>query len=197
MSIPYNFEVVAVDQAARAMEVRYTSEGRQPMNVGTRLPYVNETLEQVISMYAPVAYWLEQEAAVQDVQVGVAGSVNTPSADTPLADIKARKKREIANARLAHEVSGLALNGGTILTDRESQAILTSAYSALKDGLVDSFDWKTADGTFVTVTLQEVTAMAHAVSNHVQTSFSTERDLVAQIDAATTSAEVAAVTWPR
>lgn len=79
MSITYNYEIIAVDQAARCMEVVYTSEGRQTMHIGTRLPYVGEALEAVIGMYSPVAYWHEQEQTVQVPQVGASGTIVPPS----------------------------------------------------------------------------------------------------------------------
>jgi len=75
MSITYNYEIIAVDQAARCMEVVYTSEGRQTMHIGARLPYEGEELEAVIAMYSPVVYWLEQERAIQVPQVGTSGTI--------------------------------------------------------------------------------------------------------------------------
>lgn len=65
MSIKYSYNIVSVDQAARCMEVVYSSVGRQTLHIGARLPYEDETLEAVIAMYAPIAYWLEQERQVQ------------------------------------------------------------------------------------------------------------------------------------
>ena len=78
MNIAYNYEIISVDPAARCMEVVYTSEGRQTMHIGARLPYEGEELEAVIAMYSPVAYWLEQERAVQVPQVGTAGAIVPP-----------------------------------------------------------------------------------------------------------------------
>ena len=79
MSIAYNYEIIAVDQAARCMEVVYTAEGRQTMHIGARLPYEGEELEAVIAMYSPVPFWLEQERAVQVPQVGTAGAIVPPA----------------------------------------------------------------------------------------------------------------------
>ena len=75
MSISYAYEIISVDEAARCMEVVYTAEGRQTMHIGARLPYADETLEAVIDMHSPVAYWLAQERAVQVPQVGTSGVV--------------------------------------------------------------------------------------------------------------------------
>lgn len=76
MSITYTYEIIAVDEAARCMEVVYSAEGHQTMHVGARLPYQGESLEAVIEMFAPVAYWLEQATPVVVPQVGTSGSVS-------------------------------------------------------------------------------------------------------------------------
>ena len=75
MTIEYTYQIIAVDEAARCMEVVYSSEGRQTLHIGARLPYEGESLEAVIQMYAPVAYWREQETAVVVPQVGITGTV--------------------------------------------------------------------------------------------------------------------------
>jgi hypothetical protein len=79
MSITYTYEIVRTDPQARVMEVVYASEGRQTMHIGARLPYEGESLEAVISMYAPIAYWYEREAQVVVPQVGASGSLTSPS----------------------------------------------------------------------------------------------------------------------
>ena len=75
MSIQYTYQIIKVDPQARVMEIVYNSEGRQPMHVGARLPYVGESVESVVQMYSPVAYWLEQEAEVIIPQVGAGGQI--------------------------------------------------------------------------------------------------------------------------
>lgn len=75
MSITYTYEIIAVDEQARCMEIVYQSEGRKTMHIGARLPYENETLEAIIEMYSPVNYWLEQEYVVQVPVVGTSGTI--------------------------------------------------------------------------------------------------------------------------
>lgn len=75
MSIQYTYEIIAVNEAARCMEVVYSAEGHQTMHIGARLPYVGETVEAVVKMFAPVAYWLEQEREVVVPDVGTAGVI--------------------------------------------------------------------------------------------------------------------------
>jgi hypothetical protein len=75
MSITYSFEIVAVDQAARCMEIVYTADGHQTMHIGARLPYEGETLEQIVRMHEPVRYWEEQMLPVVVPQVGLTGTL--------------------------------------------------------------------------------------------------------------------------
>lgn len=75
MSIAYTYEIVLVDQAARCMEVVYTSEGNPKMHVSARLPYEGESVEAVVEAYAPVRYWEELKVPVATVEVGRSGEV--------------------------------------------------------------------------------------------------------------------------
>ncbi len=90
MSIEFSYHIIAVDAAARCMEVVYSAAGRQSMHIGARLPYEGEQLEDVIRQYAPVAYWLEQERAVQVPAVGLTGTLaplpegTMPAPDQPV-----------------------------------------------------------------------------------------------------------------
>jgi len=197
MSIAYSYKIISKDIAAKVMEVVYTSPGRSPVHVGTRLPYVGESELAVIQMYAPVAYWREQDMEVQDVEVGKTGDVTPPDVEpTTLGTAKQAKAAAIAAWRYALEISGVVVGGSVVLTDRESQAQLTGAYQTLKDGLVSSIDWKTGDGSFVTITLAEVTALAQAVAQHVQASFTQEKNLLAQVAAAQSIEEVNSIVLP-
>lgn len=75
MKITYTYEIVAVDEAARCMEVVYSAEGHQTMRIGARLPFAGEDLEDVIKAFAPVPLWEEQSKAVVAPSVGVSGTI--------------------------------------------------------------------------------------------------------------------------
>ncbi|OYW87535.1 MAG: hypothetical protein B7Z23_13720 [Pseudomonadales bacterium 32-61-5] len=83
--ITYNYEIISVDATAKCMEVVYSSEGRQTMHIGARLPFAGETIEGIVKTYAPVRYWQEQEAAVIVPEVGATGTVapSVPQPPTP------------------------------------------------------------------------------------------------------------------
>lgn len=92
--------------------------------------------------------------------------------------------KELADHRWQIETGGVTLpDGSRILTDRESQAQLTSAYQSLTQPFVDSIDWKAADG-WVTVTETELRPIAQAVARHVQGCFKAERQVGEIINAA-------------
>lgn len=83
MSIQYAYEIIKVDAAARCMEVVYSAVGHQTMHIGARLPFQGESLESVVAMYAPVAYWEEQKRPVVVPQVGASGTV-APATPEPV-----------------------------------------------------------------------------------------------------------------
>lgn len=78
MSITYTYEIIAVDEAARCMEVVYSAKGHQTMHIGARLPFEGESLENVIKAFAPVQLWAELATPVVAPQVGVMGTIEPP-----------------------------------------------------------------------------------------------------------------------
>ncbi len=100
---------------------------------------------------------------------------------------------ELAAYRFEFETGGLTLGGGLrILTDRESQAQLSSAFVTLQSSLVPDTDWKAANGWEV-VTLEQVMPIAKAVAAHVRGCFRGERTVQTAILAASTMAEIEAI----
>lgn len=83
MTITYTYNIIAVDEQARCMEVVYTAEGHQTMHIGARLPFEGESLEAVVSMYAPIAYWTEQTMKVVPPTVGTSGVITPSTPEQP------------------------------------------------------------------------------------------------------------------
>ena len=115
-------------------------------------------------------------------------------------DRKAQRKAELAAIRFEHETAGIAINGVSVETNRDSQAMINGAWSSAQINPSILIDWKGADGTWVQIDAATITGIAMAVSAHVQACFSRERVLSDLIDAATDVAEVDAVDltvgWP-
>ena len=193
MSIEYTYEIVSVDQTARCMEIVYTAPGRQTMHIGARLPYDGELLETIIHMYAPIAYWQEQEAKVQKVTVGAKGVMNKATPPT-VAEAKAKKLAEIAAARYAEEVSGVFVGGVQYNASREAQNSMVALDALLQKGELSEVTWK-AGGVFITHTPASFAAVKNSVVRHVQQLFSKESELVERVAAAQTVADVEAVSW--
>jgi len=118
-----------------------------------------------------------------------------PPAPT-LEQLKERKRAEIAATRYEAETRGITVNSVSVATDRDSQSLLTAAaLSAFMDSTY-TVEWKMTDGTFATLTAEQIIAIGRAVSAHVETCFSREKTLYAQVDAAQSAEDVAAITWP-
>lgn len=93
MSINYTYEIAAVDQEARCMEIIYTADGHPPQRIGARLPYEGEQLESVIVMYAPLAYWESLQAPIIIPVVGATGSRPDMPVPPTDAEIEAEQNR--------------------------------------------------------------------------------------------------------
>lgn len=78
----YTFEIIAVDEAARSMEVVYTSQTHGIMHVGARLPFEGETLEDVIAIFAPVQEWRQRDLPVIVPQIGTKGQLTYSDTET-------------------------------------------------------------------------------------------------------------------
>ena len=111
------------------------------------------------------------------------------------AKAKEAKKAEIAQARYNAEIAGVTINGVLIKTDRETQAVLTAACLQAYIDSGYSLNWKTRDGTFVSLPAEQIMAFGTAVRAHVQWCFDHEAELLPLIEAATTEAELDAVKW--
>jgi hypothetical protein len=96
--ITYTYEIIAVDEAARCMEVVYTSPTHGVMHVGARLPFEGEPLEQVIAMFSPAQEWRAREMTVVAPDVGASGEItDAEPAPIPLADqVRAERDRLLA-----------------------------------------------------------------------------------------------------
>jgi hypothetical protein len=204
MSIEYSYEIIKVDEQNRCMEIVYTSTGREPMHVGARLPYQGESLDDVVSSFAPIWIWLEKDMVVVPPAVGHKGGGmqdHTPSvqAEQPatLESVRAEKLQEIMAWRYAREISGVAFEGVTITTDRDSQHKITGALMGMKDNFSATLDWKASDGQWITLTVEMLTALSKSVFDHVQACYQMEKTYSQLVFAATTIEEVDNIILPQ
>lgn len=142
-------------------------------------------------LYAQAAQWCNetQKATIEDKgDYYEVVALPEPTFD----ELKAQKKAEIASARYEREIAGVEVNGITIDTGRDSQALITGAALAAVIDSHYSLNWKTAVG-FIHLTAPEIIAVAQAVRTHVQSCFDKEGELVALVDAAQTAEELDAI----
>ncbi len=106
---------------------------------------------------------------------------------------------EIKRERAVRETSPITVANRTFDATTDSQAKIAGAVQlaqlALMAGEPFSIDWTLADNSVATLTSQELIAIGVALGTRTSAIYSTARTLRAQIDAATTAAEVEAIVW--
>lgn len=102
-----------------------------------------------------------------------------------------------AAKRYVVETGGIVFNGMSIMTDRQSQSLITGAYNYVDANPDVMVQFKTASG-FVELTAAQVRDVANAVATHVQASFAAEGAVDQQIIAGAfnTTAEIDVFAWP-
>lgn len=148
------------------------------------------------ALYAQAAQWcnVTQTATIEDKgDYYEVVALPKPTFD----ELKVQKKSEIASARYEAETAGTTVNGITIDTGRDSQALITGAALAAMLDEAYSLNWKTVDG-FIHLTAPEIIAVAQAVRAHVQNCFDREGELGALVDAAETKEDLdeIIISWP-
>lgn len=102
-------------------------------------------------------------------------------------------KAMAATLRWQKETGGVTVQGATIDTSRESQALINGAFNLAKDDSDTIIRFKAAAG-FVTLDASTMIAIGMAVAHHVQACFAQEGDVVDAIEAGsiTTFAQIEA-----
>lgn len=111
------------------------------------------------------------------------------------ADRRAMTAQQIAARRWQAETGGTTINGMTIDTGRDSQALITGAtVQAMLDPNY-ALRWKTPTG-FVDLTAEQIIGVATAVRAHVQACFDREAELLDALDVGTFTPEMLEEGWP-
>lgn len=119
-----------------------------------------------------------------------------------LEQLKAQKWVEMKEARRQALCAPLATPYGTFDADPDSRGnIIDTAHlmqteaQAFAPGSNPTEDFTLADNTVVTLTASQMVEVALLLANQVKAAYARGRVVRAEIEAATTAAEVAAVTW--
>lgn len=108
----------------------------------------------------------------------------TPHDPVPLDELRDNMLDRLAGRRWIAETGGIIVGGAPIKTDRESQAVLTSAYVQASGNPEFTARWKVGRGAFVTLDAATIVAIGNAVTSHVQACFNREDELTDEILAA-------------
>lgn len=117
-------------------------------------------------------------------------TVNNIIEEIPRSVVLKTKLKELADFRYNYETSGLEVGGSIIRSDRESQAQITGAYNAAKNGLFTTMQFKAATG-WVTLDAATMITIGEAMYTHVQWCFVRESQLSDIISNLQTSKEIA------
>lgn len=96
--IDYNYEILSVDAEQNNMSVKFTSDGREDIIVGTALPTEGMVLEDFLHQYAPIHYWLEKERKVFIPEVGVSGQYSVQAYEEKIKQQQIETAKELANS---------------------------------------------------------------------------------------------------
>lgn len=96
--INYNYEILSVNESQNNMSVKFTSEGREDVLVGTPLPTEGVSLEDFLFPYAPIGYWLEKDRRVFVPQVGVSGQYSVEEHEEKIKQQQIAAAQELANS---------------------------------------------------------------------------------------------------
>lgn len=114
--------------------------------------------------------------------------------NVPFEVLKIRKYDEIATARYLTANGAIAINGRTYDIDTESRLAFLGTAEAMGKGLLTEVQWKTQEG-FVVLTAQDFTFAALVVFAYTEACFTAESVLQAQVQTATTEADLKTITW--
>jgi len=101
-----------------------------------------------------------------------------------------------ANKRYTLETGGITLNGTSVSTSRDSQAMIDGAYTYITTSGASTISYK-SDSGWITMDAATVKAVALAIGQHVQNCFTSEQAVDAAINAGTitTFAQIDSYNW--
>jgi len=150
----------------------------------------------------PAAYWNGTQVVASPASPGSAYTWDWPTKEwvLNLATGQLAAWARIKAARDAAIAAGVTYGGNVYDSDATAQLRVTGAATMAQLAIASgnstySIKWTLANNSTVTLTAQEVIAMAQAVGQNYQALFAKGQTLRTQIIAATTQAELDAVVW--
>lgn len=140
----------------------------------------------VVPGYRLVERWVSYDAA-KPIELKLSENIAFDGTKTVVEYVyrtptKAELKEYSANTRYHKEIGGADIGGVNIYTDRESQAMITGIISLMQLAPETVINFKTADG-FISANAATMISLAVGIATHIQTCFSLENYVTAQIEA--------------
>ena len=167
-----------------------------PVLVTGAIPRWNGSMWEQVENHTKEKVWIDGvETEIKEYGPLPEGASLTPPLPT-LEEAKAAKLAEITAAKWAEIETGVvAYEGLRYATDTDSQGLIGNAMTMYQlSGVLPPF-WKAKDGILQSPTIGQLTAIAAAMYAYMEEQFMKELTLSGQVQAATTLAGVAAVTW--
>ncbi|ANN71560.1 DUF4376 domain-containing protein [Bordetella bronchialis] len=132
---------------------------------------------------------------------GVDSNGNMVLSDPPaptLDELKLAKAADMTAACLAAIDSGFDYDGHRFDSDLVSRTNIIGTATGVQAGIAlpQGFTWRTSDNENVPMDGDGVIALGAALLQHVNQQYATSWQLKAQIEAATTPEDIAAISWP-
>jgi hypothetical protein len=67
IEIQYTYEISSINEEFQCMEIVYKSEGLSDITVGTPLPGIGETVEDIVKQYEPILHWKKNELSEMEI----------------------------------------------------------------------------------------------------------------------------------
>lgn len=121
--------------------------------------------------------WYEQRWEKVDITL----TMTTEELESFNLSLKQKKLEQLAALRFEKETAGIEVNGMSIKTDRESQALINGAYVSTIINTDFTVDWKCGNG-WITLDATQIAGIATLVAQHVQSCFTREKELTEDIE---------------
>lgn len=170
----------------------------EPVPIELTVAQIANVRAQFVAAHGEAA-WMTFRVVGDELMVPAefAAEVAAMDPDHMPAPTKAELLAHAADKRWRVETGGIAVGGASLDTSRESQSMITGAYSFSQANPTVAISYKAASG-WVVMDAATVAAIATAVGTHVQASFAAEAAVAAAIEAGTitTVAQIDAADWP-
>lgn len=160
--------------------------------------YVNPNGGILIEQDSGIKLYLDSGILYEQVKAGAFGAAAPfqPDDAAVLNEAKAARRSAINAARDAASQADVTVAGKAWQADARSQQMLASAITLGGAGLPLPASWRARDNSNMAVaSLADLLPIAAAIAAQTQAAYEKSWALKAQIDAATTTAQVGAVQW--